>query len=181
MAHQSRNLKGLLPEPNEPVESFIERGHAVEAEGVLGFRPQEGDSLGEYLLRLRVNAGLSPENVETHLKDFPENGTVAASELARLESGDVDLVTEKRLRVLATLYGVPQDWVLQIAQYPVDAQVTVLPATDNAYATLTMRSAQMDALDTETRQALDKIFSEIVSAVRGAQQEHPSEPSSTEE
>lgn len=181
MAHQSRNLKGLVPEPNEPVESFIKRGQTVAAETVLEFRPQEGDSLGEYLLRLRVNAGLLPEDVETRSKGFPENVALNRADVAKLESGDLDLVTEKRLRTLATLYGVPQDWVLQIAQYPVHAQFTALPAMDNAYATLTMRSAEMNTLDAETRQTLDKIFDEIVSALQGARHEQPSGPSPSEE
>lgn len=181
MSQQSRKLEGLLPEPNESVESFIERGRVVPAENVLGFRPQEGDSLGEYLLRLRVAAGRSPEDVETHLSGFPKNASLTRADLAKLESGYLELVTEQRLRLLATLYGVPQDWVLQTAQYPVDAEVASLPATDNAFSTMTMRSLQVDSLDTETRQALDQILSEIVSAVQSAQQEQPSSPSSTQE
>lgn len=181
MPEKSRKLEGLLPKPNESVESFIERGQALPAENVLGFRPQEGDSLGEYLLRLRVNSGWSPEDVEMRLKGFPENVVVTAAELARLESGDLDLVNKQRLQVLAVMYGVPPNWVLQTASYPVNAEVAALPAADNVYATLTMRSAQMDSLDPDTRQVLDQIFSEIISAMQGAQQDQPSDPSSKQE
>lgn len=181
MSQQSRKLEGLLPEPNESVESFTERGRAVPAENVLGFRPQEGDTLGEYLLRLRVAAGWSPENVETYLNGLPENVRLTRADLAKLESGYLELVTEQRLRILATLYGVPQDWVLQTAQYHVDAEVALLPATNNAFAAITMRSLRMDSLDAETRQALDQIFSEIVSAVQSAEQDIPSNPSSDQE
>lgn len=181
MTRQSHKLEGLLPEPNESVESFIERGRAVSAEKVLGFRPQEGDSLSEYLLRLRVAAGWFPEDVEMHLRGLPESATLTRADLAKLENGYLDLVTEQRLRVLATLYGVPQDWVLQTAQYHVDSEVAPLPATDNAFATMTMRSLRMDSLDTETRQMLEQIFSEIVSAVQSAQRDEPPDSSSAKE
>lgn len=181
MTGNSRKLEGILPEPHESVESFIARGQAVPAENVLEYRPQEGDSLGEYLMRLRLYAGWSADEVATHLKNLPENVALTAVHVARLESGDLDLVTKQRLQVLATLYGVPQDWILQTASYPVDPEVTVLPATDNLYASVTMRSAQMDALDPETRDALNQIFNEIISAVQGVQQDQSSAPVSAQE
>ncbi len=181
MSGKPRKPEGLLPQPNESVESFVERGQAIVAENVFEFRPQEGDSIGEYLLRLRLNSGWSAEDVATRLKNFPDSVVLTPAELARLESGDLDLVNKQRLKVLATLYGVPQDWVLQTASYPVDAEVATLPATDNLFATMTMRSAQLDSLDPETRQALNQIFNEIISAVQGAQQDQPSEPSSAQE
>lgn len=160
-------LEILRPESGESVEGYLARGRVLDAEGKLEFRPQEGDSLGEYLLRLRAASGATPETVEENLGSFPADVALTRAELARLESGYLDLVNEQRLRVLATLYGIPQEWVLQVAQYHVEHYTTSLPATDNAFALMTARALQMDALDPEARQTLEKIFSEIVSAVQG--------------
>ena len=166
-------LEVVRPEPGELVDAFIARGQVLDAQGALEFRPQEGDSLGEYLLRLRIANGVTPETVEESLGGFPPNIGLKRAELARLESGDLELINEQRLRVLATLYGIPQDWVLQVAQYHVEHYTSSLPATDNAFATMTARSLQMDALDPEAQQTLQKIFSEIVTAVQGASSNLP--------
>lgn len=161
------------PEFGETLESFLARGLGLDAEGLFDFRPQEGDSLGEYLLRLRTLTGATPEVVEESLAASPSNVALTRAELARLESGDLELVNEQRLRVLATLYGIPQDWVLQVAQYHVEQYTDVLPATDNAYGLMTARALQMNALDPEARQTLEKIFGEIVSAVQGTKSNLP--------
>lgn len=168
MNRQTGKLEGLRPEPDESPESFIARGQKLRDESQLAFRPQDGDSLSEYLLRLRVANGLTPEEVEDRLKGFPENLSLHRGELAKLESGYLGLVNEQRLRILATVYGVPQEWLLQTAQYHVETEIAQLPATDNAFATMTMRSLRMDTLDEEARQTLEQIFSEIVSAVQSA-------------
>lgn len=173
MIRQTRKLEGLIPEPNESPEAYIARGQAFEGKDLLDFRPQEGDSLGEYLLRLRLANRLSPEDVETHLKEFPHNVGLNRSELAKLESGYLGLVNEQRLRVLATLFGVPHEWLLQTAQYRVDAEITPLPATDNAFAMMTMRSVRVDALDAEERQTLEQILGDIVSAIQEARLNAP--------
>lgn len=180
MTRKDHTLEGLTPQPNESLESFIERGKTISAEKVLAFRPQEGDSLGEYLMRLRVAAGWSPEDVETLLRDLQVNLTRV--DIVKLENGYLDLVTEQRLRALAALYGVPQDWVLQTAQYRVADEVAVLPATDNLYATLAMRSTRKQPLNAEARQMLDDMFGEIVAALESVPQtDEPSDPSPTEE
>lgn len=165
----------IRPESGESVEDFFARGRMLDAESLLDFRPQEGDSLGEYLLRLRTVSGINPETLEELLSGFPSNVALTRVELARLESGDPGLVNEQRLRVLATLYGIPQDWVLQVAQYHVEQDTDALPATDNAYAMMTARALQMNALDPEARQTLEKIFNEIVSAVEGPKSTLPPE------
>lgn len=180
MTRKDHVLEGLIPQSNEALESFIERGHTLSAEQVLEFRPQEGDSLGEYLMRLRVAAGWSPEDVETLLRNL--NVNLTRVDIVKLENGYLDLVTEQRLRVLAALYGVPQDWVLQTAQYRVDAEVAVLPATDNLYATLAMRSTRKQPLNAEARQMLDHMFSEIVAALESVPQaDEPPDLNSTQE
>lgn len=160
-------LQVTPPESGESVDAYLARGQVLDAEGPLEYRPQEGDSLGEYLVRLRTASGVTPESVEEYLGGFPPDVTFTRAELARLESGSLDLVNEQRLRVLATLYGVPQEWVLQVAQYHVEHYTSSLPPTDNAFALVTARALHMDALDIEARQTLEKIFSEIVSAVQG--------------
>lgn len=168
MIQPSGKLEGLIPQPGESPESFIARGLKVQGEGRLDFRPQEGDSLSEYLLRLRVANGLTPEEVEKRLSAFPENLSLQRGDLAQLESGYLGLVNEQRLRILASLYGVPQEWLLQTAQYRVETEIAPMPPTDNAFATMTMRSLGMDTLDDEARQTLEQIFNEIASAVQSA-------------
>jgi transcriptional regulator with XRE-family HTH domain len=163
------------PELGESLDSYLARGRTLDAESLLDFRPQEGDSLGEYLLRLRTASGITPEALEEMLGGFSSNVALTRAELARLESGELELVNEQRLRALATLYGIPQDWALQVAQYQVEQYTTALPATDNAYAMMTARALQMNALDPEARQTLEKIFSEIVAAVEGPKSNLPPE------
>lgn len=166
-------LQVLRPQSGESVDAYLARGRVLDVDWALEFRPQEGDSLGEYLVRLRTAGGVTPESVQEYLAGFPANVALTRAELARLESGSLDLVNEQRLRVLATLYGVPQEWVLQVAQYHVEHYTASLPATDNAFALMTARALHMDALDPEARQTLEKIFAEIVSAAQGTSSNLP--------
>ena len=159
----------------ESVDEYLARGIVQDAESKSEFRPQEGDSLGEYLVRLRMSSGATPEAVEDYLGGFPATVALTRADLAQLESGSLDFVNEQRLRILATLYGVPQDWVLQVAQYHVEHYTSPLPASDNAYGLMTARALRMDALDPEARQTLEKIFSEIVDAVQNPSSNLPPE------
>ncbi len=170
-----KNLESLLPTQAESVEAFIARGAILEQDKVMEFRPQEGDSLGEYLLRLRVANALTPERVEELLSVFPSNAAVTRAELARMESGSLENVNEQRLRVLASLYRVPQNWVLQVAQYHVERYTSPLPPTDNTFAMLTARALQMDAVDPEAQRTLQEIFNEIIAAVQDAGSDSPQE------
>lgn len=161
-----KKLETLLPKPGESVDAYIARGEIREPDFPLEFRPQEGDSLGEYLVRLRAANGLSPERVEELLGNFPSDAAVTRAELARLESSSFEFVNEQRLRVLASLYRVPQIWVLQVAQYHVERYTSPLPPTDNTFAMLTARALHMNAVDPEAQQTLQEIFNEIIAAVQ---------------
>lgn len=161
-----KKLEMLRPTPEESVEAYIARGNTRNLEHAAEFAPQEGDSLGEYLLRLRLANDLSPEVIAEYLGSFPSDTAITRSELAQLESGYTELVNEKRLRALATLYGVPQEWVLQVAQYHVERYTPPIPATDNSFAMLTARAIQFNSLDPEARQTLQEIFNEIIGAVQ---------------
>lgn len=166
-------LRILRPTPGESVDAYIARGGILDSNEPIEFRPQDGDSLGEYLLRLRVANAMTPETVEEYLGGFPSDIALTRAELAQFESGYVELVNEKRLRVLATLYGVPQDWVLQVAQYHVERYTSPLPATDNTFALLTARALPLDSLDPEARQTLQEIFNELIAAAQIASADSP--------
>lgn len=168
-------LQGVHPESGESLDAYLARGAMPDAGQLLEFRPEEGYPFGEYLLRLRTSSDLTPEAVEEALGGFPAKVALTRAELARLESGDLEVVNAQRLRVLATLYGVPQDWVLQVAQYHLEQCISPLPPTDNAFALLTVRALHMEELDPEARQTLEKIFSEIVAAIQGTSSNLPSE------
>lgn len=159
-------LQGFVPAVGESVEDYIARGKMLDAQALLEFRPQEGDSLGEYLLRLRVANDLTPEQVESYLNRFPENAALTRAELARLESGALEIVNELRLQILATLYGIPQSWVLQVAQYHVERYTPPLPATDNTFAVLNTRALHVNSHDPTAQQTLKDIFDEIIAAVQ---------------
>lgn len=161
-----RKLEGLRPEAGESLEAFVARGAARDAHAPLDFRPQEGDSLGEYLLRLRILNALTPPDVETLIRRFPADVALTAAELARLESGDVELVTKRRLQVLATLYGVPASWVLQVAEYQVEHYTPPLPATDNMFAHLNARALSAQPLSPEAQRTLQAILDDITAAVQ---------------
>lgn len=175
MSNQTSKLSGLRPEPSESLDVYLARGQKINDQDRLDFRPQEGDSVGEYLLRLRTANELTPDEVERLLGVFPRNVNVTSAELDRLENSDPEVINEKRLRLLATLYGVPQNWVLQVANYPVASPTPLLPATDNLFATMTMRSLPPEALDSEAQEMLKKIFDEIVAAVQQPRSDLPPE------
>lgn len=159
-------LEMLRPTAGESVDAYIARGSTRDLEPAVEFCPQEGDSLGEYLLRLRLANDLSPESVEENLASFPNEAAVTRSELAQLESGYPEFVNEIRLRTLASLYGVPHEWVLQVAQYHVEHYTPPIPATDNSFALLSTRAIQFNSLDPGARQTLQEIFNEIIGAVQ---------------
>ncbi len=161
-----KKLEMLRPTIGESVDAYIARGNSRELEYVVEFTPQEGDSLGEYLLRLRLANSLTPQSVQEFLVGFPNDAAVTRSELAQLESGYPEFVNEKRLRILATLYGVPQEWVLQVAQYHVERYTPPIPATDNSFAMLNTRAVPLNSLDPEARQTLQEIFNEIIGAMQ---------------
>lgn len=167
-------LQGLVPDAGESVDAFIARGKMFDTNQAFDFRPQEGDSLGEYLLRLRVANDLTPEQIEEYLASFStNNSTLTRAELARVESGALELVNERRLRILATLYGVPQNWVLQVAQYHVEHYTPPMPATDNTFALLNTRALHWDSLDPAAQQTLQEIFNEIIAAAQDPSSDTP--------
>ncbi len=161
-----KKLETLRPTIGESVDAYIARGMSRELEHAVEYCPQEGDSLGEYLLRLRLANSLTPEAIEEYLGGFPHDAAITRSELAQLESGYPEFVNEKRLRTLATLYGVSQEWVLQVAEYHVERYTPPIPATDNSFAMLTTRAVPLNSLDPEARQTLQEIFNEIIGAVQ---------------
>lgn len=159
-------LKGLRPQPGETVEAFIQRGVAVSAPDRSAFSPRAGDTFGEYLIRLRHANRLELDEVEIVLGAFPPESRVNCSELLSLEGGNAELGTELRLRVLATLYGIPQEWLLQAHQSFYKNSSYPGEETQRAYlfSPMTHRSAVMDALDEDARRLLEVTFRNLVVA-----------------
>lgn len=90
-------------------------------------RPHPEEKLGAYIRRVRLMRGLSLPDVARALGDRPSSQRLSHPYLSQIETGQVHQPSRDRLESLASVLGIPSEWLYEKADLPL--QTGVRPAT----------------------------------------------------
>lgn len=103
------------------------RGKNAEKQGEIQgdeeLRPRPEEKLGTYIRRVRLMRGLSLPDVARALADRPASQRLSHPYLSQIETGQVHQPSRDRLLSLATVLGIPAEWLYEKADLPLQTGV----------------------------------------------------------
>lgn len=84
-------------------------------------RPYPQETLGDYVRRLRLMQGLSLPDVARAMTNLPPSQRISHPYLSQIEHGQVHQPSRDRLSSLASVFGIPPEWLYEKAGLPTDS------------------------------------------------------------
>lgn len=116
--------------------------------GLDELRPIPNEKLGPYVRRVRLLRGLNLPDVARALASKPPSQRVSHPYLSQIELGQVAQPARDRLQSLASVLGIPPEWLYELAGLPIEGRPDQSVIERNPMADrIALRAAELDASD----------------------------------